>query len=386
MARTLPWLVQDKTQASGATTSSTTASNRKRDATPDDLVDKDLNSTGASPPGRRKTIRSGRAASSSPPPVPEEAPPVEYMREGLAQDDAWMMVEDEFYSTAQVFTKHIHHAEYVRLKKRAKARGADTLQEISRPTDGRTAQSTTTKLELEAKERRKQIQKSLKAIESDEEEDEYMQDPQLALLMTGPQRNGQELRGVAKLKSNTRAAAGFSRSPKKSKARAENNARDVGKASAMQQSSSMPDGGADSETEDDDLDAPPRTKKPSPIAKPHHPVQTHESVIASASRSTGRESASKVFKQFSKSSAGRSEQKGKSQDTMFMRSSTESQKTIKVEPTSSAEAEGTSIDDLIAQAPRKTGILAKLKAARERKEQERIKEEEDLGDVPTFLI
>ncbi|KAF2771485.1 hypothetical protein EJ03DRAFT_349498 [Teratosphaeria nubilosa] len=329
MARTLPWLVKVKNEASTTTASSTPAAKRKRDATPGDLVNEDLNSTGVATPGRRKTVKSGRANSSSPPPVPEEAPPVEYMREGLTQDDAWMMVEDEFCSTAQIFTKHIHHAEYVRLKKRARARGADTWQEIARPTDGRTAQSTTTKLELEAKGHRKQIQKSLKAIESDEEEDGYMHDPQLALLMTGPRSNGQDLRGVPKLKSNTRAAAGFSRSPKKPKARANNDARNVGKAPAKQQSSSMPHDDSDSETEDDDLDAPPRTKKPPPIAKPHHPVQAQGAVIASASRSTGSASASKVFKRFSKTSAHRSEEKGKSHDTIFRQSSTDSRKKIK---------------------------------------------------------
>jgi hypothetical protein len=39
------------------------------------------------------------------------------MKEGIGADDDWMMVEDEFLSTATLFTRHLHHAEYVRLRK-----------------------------------------------------------------------------------------------------------------------------------------------------------------------------------------------------------------------------------------------------------------------------
>ncbi|KAI9679301.1 MAG: hypothetical protein M1817_005321 [Caeruleum heppii] len=44
------------------------------------------------------------------------------MREGPDADDGWIMVEDEFHAIAKTFTQHLHHAEYVRLKEKAKRR------------------------------------------------------------------------------------------------------------------------------------------------------------------------------------------------------------------------------------------------------------------------
>lgn len=44
------------------------------------------------------------------------------MREGLDKDDAYTMVEDEFYDVAKGFTAHLHHAEYKRLMREAKER------------------------------------------------------------------------------------------------------------------------------------------------------------------------------------------------------------------------------------------------------------------------
>jgi hypothetical protein len=43
------------------------------------------------------------------------------MKDGLAGDDIWVMVEDEFLATAKAFTAHLHHAEYQRLKGLARA-------------------------------------------------------------------------------------------------------------------------------------------------------------------------------------------------------------------------------------------------------------------------
>ena len=43
---------------------------------------------------------------------------------GYQNDDKYRMVEDDFYSIAQSFTAHLHHAEYRRRKKQAKAAAA----------------------------------------------------------------------------------------------------------------------------------------------------------------------------------------------------------------------------------------------------------------------
>lgn len=47
------------------------------------------------------------------------------------------MVEDELFSIASTFTKHLHAAEYQRLKALANTRNADMIRSISRPVTGR---------------------------------------------------------------------------------------------------------------------------------------------------------------------------------------------------------------------------------------------------------
>lgn len=220
MPRTLPWLAQDKLSAFKQPSSSSPAplAKRKRAPSPsEDLVDSDLNPV--STPARRARQQLARSPSTSPAPAPPE---VGYMREGYNADDIWMMVEDEFFSTAQSFTQHIHHAEYVRLKNLAKARGEGTLQGIARPTDGRTAQGIGAKVTAEAAEKARWAKKGLDGLEEesnsdDGEEDDFMFDPNLAGLMSGSQKSWQDLTKMAKTKANTRAAAGFGQSPRKPK-------------------------------------------------------------------------------------------------------------------------------------------------------------------------
>lgn len=48
--------------------------------------------------------------------------PTEYMIDGFEADDKYMMVEDEFEVVAKLFTRHLHHAEYIDYQKRVKAR------------------------------------------------------------------------------------------------------------------------------------------------------------------------------------------------------------------------------------------------------------------------
>ncbi|KAK3677920.1 hypothetical protein LTR78_002015 [Recurvomyces mirabilis] len=209
-----------KTTGAKTTSAPSPAPRQKRAATPsDDLVDSALNTTGVGTPKQRAKRRTGGSPSTSP---PAALPSVEYMQEGYDADDIWIMVEDEFYTTAQTFTQHIHHAEYVRLKKLAKARGANTLQAIARPTDGRTEQSMSTKIRLEAEAQERKAQAGLKGLlagsdEEEEDRDAYMHDPQLAGLMTGSQKVAPDLTGTTKPRANTRAAAGFLQSPQKAR-------------------------------------------------------------------------------------------------------------------------------------------------------------------------
>ncbi|KAI7475229.1 hypothetical protein KC351_g10227 [Hortaea werneckii] len=264
MPRKLPWLTQGtgpRANKQHARPSSLTPG-RVRTATPDDLVDENLNSTSGGTPEKRQKRKQNRSPSSSPPPAPP--PEVEYMREDYAGDDIWIMVEDELYSTAQMFTQHIHHAAYVELKKKAKARGKDTLKSIARPTDGRTEQSAEVRLRKEREERDRKVQRlydNRQMKESDkEEEDDYMHDPLLSGLMAGSQRVDQQLTSMPKVKSNTRAAAGFTKSPQKPRPWRDVEPVDVfpSRKAVAAASSNSPRQGNSSEEDEDDLDAKPK--------------------------------------------------------------------------------------------------------------------------------
>jgi len=58
------------------------------------------------------------------------------MIDGIDYDDRYRMVEDEFLAVAGEFTRHLHAAEYQRLKGLAKSKNAETIDNISRPVTG----------------------------------------------------------------------------------------------------------------------------------------------------------------------------------------------------------------------------------------------------------
>lgn len=249
MPRTLPWLTGGASKKQSKASTSAPRQSKKRSSSPDRLVNSDLEDV--DPPTRngRTKKRRQREPSSSPPPA--SAPEVAYMREGLSADDIYVMVEDEFYSTAQLFTAPLHRAAYERLKRLHRSRGEKTLANLERATDGRTKAGMALRMKMEAEERAKK-QKKRAGLEEDDDEsddnDEYMAVPQLAGLMTSSQstqtRTGTE--GVVKAKSNTRAAAGYLQSPNKGK-RTKN---------VFVNEKAMPSVEEDDEsTNDDDLDA-----------------------------------------------------------------------------------------------------------------------------------
>src|SRR4051794_19632455 len=134
------------------------------------------------------------------------------MRDGLDEDDIYIMVEDEFQATAKLFTQHLHHAEYVRLKNLAKAQNISTIKSISRPTDKVTKQPTETSRQLEGAERAKKQKRALKDMlktgsdkdANDDSEEEY--DPWVGTslhgLMTTPKKSRKSLSDLADIRSN----------------------------------------------------------------------------------------------------------------------------------------------------------------------------------------
>ncbi|KAJ5803171.1 uncharacterized protein N7503_005621 [Penicillium pulvis] len=209
MPRTLPWLLEKKDE--GRVKQESTPRKRvKREAD----ADPDLTPKPPASPGRRDFMRSSQTPPTSPArPCPTE----EFLVEGLDKDDAWVMVEDEFYAIAQTFTQHLHYAEYVRRKKEAKARSAAAIKELERPTDGQTAMPKALQMRKNAEAldaRQKDGLAQLEAPVDDnpeehtDEEDGAWAGTHLHGLMTSP-RKSRSLVGAHAVKSSTRAAAGF---------------------------------------------------------------------------------------------------------------------------------------------------------------------------------
>lgn len=148
-----------------------------------------------------------------------------YLIEGFDNDDMYIMVEDEFYAVAQSFTRHLHHAEYVRRKKEAKLRNAAAIKDLPRPTDGQTAMREETKRRKESEALHARQRSGLERtrgkrprVDSEEEEDSDLDedkedDPWVGTslhgLMTSP-RKARSFVGLQGIKSTTRAAAGYS--------------------------------------------------------------------------------------------------------------------------------------------------------------------------------
>ncbi|KAM7185344.1 hypothetical protein V8F33_012462 [Rhypophila sp. PSN 637] len=116
-------------------------------------------------------LNGGRSPSTSPPPQPI---PEEFTREGIDKDDRYRMVEDEFLAVAHDFTRHIHAAEYQRLKNIAKSQNEETIQNISRPVTGEMTELVKRRQAVlnTAKRQRKILGKRSANTDSEDDEDE----------------------------------------------------------------------------------------------------------------------------------------------------------------------------------------------------------------------
>ncbi|KAL1863498.1 transcription initiation from RNA polymerase II promoter [Paecilomyces lecythidis] len=218
MPRTLPWLIGGGHDTPSE--QSTPRQKRTDSGTPgSDWSNRGRKPTVTNTPTKRDFLRSSRSPSSSP---IRQPPAEEYLIEGFDNDDKYIMVEDEFYAIAQEFTQHLHHAEYVRRRKEAKLRNAAAINDLARPTDGRTEMREETKkkklsqaLSARQKAGLEKIKGKRPRVDSEEEDElgEDEDDPWVGTslhgLMTSP-RKAQSLVGLQGIKSRTRAAAGYS--------------------------------------------------------------------------------------------------------------------------------------------------------------------------------
>jgi hypothetical protein len=375
MPRTLPWLTAAKPKPTDPlSTSSPALPKRKRDATPSsdqDLVDSDLNPTGVSTPQRRakqRLLNPDRSPSTSPPPAP---PVAEYMREGYGADDAWMMVEDEFAATAQLYTQHLHHAAYAEQKRRAQARGQKVLRTLGRPTDGRTERDD---MAVEREERAMSIKK---ALGLDKEEEGDLTDPLLGALMNDPRRMGRALEGVGKMKSKSRAANGFLRSPEKAR---KTFVEDLGT-----------DGGRDleddfSEADSDDLDG--------PVARPRK-QSTEASYNISAKPAAPKPDPRRETSVFKKLAAAASDDRVRphrpsARDPTDISHRKRHADIRRTNAEASKNPFTTSIDDFETFQPsvkeESSAYLTKRRQKKEEEEKRKAKEKKAAVEVPTFIV
>ncbi|KAI9797449.1 MAG: hypothetical protein M1833_005489 [Piccolia ochrophora] len=207
-----------------------------------------------------------RSPSTSPPPVP---PQEEFMHDGLDEDDAYMMVEDEFITIAKSFTQHLHHAEYLRLKNIAKTRNSSTIQTISRPISASTESLKSSSRRRAAMDRSRRQSDVIAAMrkgavrakgeddDSDleaEREDDPWVGTSLQSLMTRPRRSQHSLSGVAQVRSGSRAKAGLPQAPSMFTS---SNTHYAEKSFHRTNEATMGDNDTTaSGTDDDDLDAP----------------------------------------------------------------------------------------------------------------------------------
>ncbi|KAI2472447.1 hypothetical protein F4781DRAFT_361896 [Annulohypoxylon bovei var. microspora] len=222
MARKLPWKRAEGGLAS--TPKSATPTPVRHQKVKRDDFDGDDKESGASPaPNKRiKKSPSGSTAPSKVPRAGSTSPPLEplpesYMVEGLEHDDLYRMVEDEFLSTAQLFTAHLHAAEYHRLKAASKSQNADTIRNISRPVVGRMTDLVKKKQERKTR-LGKQREAARKAAANKGQDDglaeskskgDAWQSASLYGLMESPRKKAIRLDNLTKVATTTRAAAGF---------------------------------------------------------------------------------------------------------------------------------------------------------------------------------
>ncbi|KAH8602039.1 hypothetical protein B0O99DRAFT_680189 [Bisporella sp. PMI_857] len=267
MPRTLPWGKGSSVKKPSARRSVTAKPALKRPKLSEPPSNSSENDTTS--PSKKNNAKSpsrGRVGSSSPPPEPL---PEIFMQEGMEYDDRYRMVEDEFLTTAQRFTVHLHAAEYKRQKKVVKTRKAETITSISRPVTGKMPDQTRRRVESVKRAMKQQstidnlLGKKHQADNSESDTDLPYIGTTLHGLMDSPRRKSASLATVRPIAVATRSAAGFDKpagqaksfirkrsgSPKpKAQIRAEKKVIEQGDVSTASSS--------DEEEENDDLDAP----------------------------------------------------------------------------------------------------------------------------------
>ncbi|KAG9186538.1 hypothetical protein G6011_09646 [Alternaria panax] len=124
----------------------------------------------------KDALRRKREGSSSPPPIDDlEQPLAEGMHKGISKfdlrDDEWMMVEDEFLETAKLFTRHLHIAEYEKLKATIEEKKKEAAG-IARPVVANAKRSTSGAMKEKARVQELKQEKAIRDVFASQEEEE----------------------------------------------------------------------------------------------------------------------------------------------------------------------------------------------------------------------
>jgi hypothetical protein len=180
------------------------------------------------------------------------------MHSGPEDDDAYRMVEDEFLAVAGDFTRHLHAAEYHRLKRLVNDTNADAIRSISRPVTGEMTDMVRQRQKAldHAKKQRKGVKKALNggaSEEDDDDEEDESRGPHTSLrgLMDSPRRQRAAVPlppGLIRMTSGRRREGSPSRSRPAPSA---DDGRNGAKVAGVKRELSSED---DDDDDDDDLD------------------------------------------------------------------------------------------------------------------------------------
>ncbi|KAI4661188.1 uncharacterized protein J4E79_004999 [Alternaria viburni] len=124
----------------------------------------------------KEALGKKRGGSSSPPPIDElEAPHVEKMHKCLSKfdlrDDEWMMVEDEFLETAKLFSRHLHIAEYEKLKAMIEEKKKEAA-EVTRPVVANAKRSTSGEMKEKARVQELKQKEAIRDVFASQEDED----------------------------------------------------------------------------------------------------------------------------------------------------------------------------------------------------------------------
>lgn len=138
------------------------------------------------------------------------------MNDGLDGDDRWIMVEDEFMSTAKEYTRHLHQAEYDRLRQLAKKRNTSAIYSITSTAHPGASKETRVRKKAAALDKAQMQLLGSSAGDSDDDDDPWAANPHLASLVSRVQQPSAKLSQMAGITCNTRASLGFAQSEEQS--------------------------------------------------------------------------------------------------------------------------------------------------------------------------